>query len=263
MSGHAVQNYCALDFCPGYSGGKYTGSCIIPINKAPKIFKDSPFNFTPTQIAKQLEEGDNARRICTIHVKDDNQDTFELHNIQTYPIYDLIINGLLSPQPDYLQRKRKTGCGGVRSGLEAYKLTDTYTPHKAPQKYVSEVEALALEERITALIADKKLLNQQLNGTKGVVSSLKNQLLLSQDNLEAARAEIIILKEEAQNGFYTAKSVSELPTNEVKAITGIDKDGWSFFVDFTQEAGIIKFWGDMKDIPWDDALLLTPGYVPP
>ena len=75
MSG-SVQNHCALDFCPGYSGGKYTGSCIIPINKAPKIFKDSPFNFTPTQIAKQLEGGDNARRICTIHVKDDNEDTF-------------------------------------------------------------------------------------------------------------------------------------------------------------------------------------------
>ena len=125
MSG-AVQNHCALDFCPGYSGGKFIGMCKIPINKAQKIFKDSPFNFTPTQIAKQLEEGDNARRICTIHVKDHNQDTFELHNIQTDPIYDLIINGLLSPQPGYLQRKRKTAEEFVVD-LKRIKSTDTYT----------------------------------------------------------------------------------------------------------------------------------------
>ena len=86
--------------------------------------------------------GENARRICT---KDDNQDTFELHNIQTDPIYDLIINGLLSPQPGYVQRKRKTAEEFVLVDLKRIKLTDTYTTHKAPQKYVSEVEALELQ----------------------------------------------------------------------------------------------------------------------
>ena len=247
---------CAIDFCPTFNYGNFIGSVLIPPGVLTKIFKNQPCNFSPAQIQQQIAKGEDGRRVCTMHVRTNatgpNGEDFELHNLQSDPIYDLIIKGIISPQPGYLMRMQMSEEDFIRD-VKRRKIDNTYDAGTAIATETT------LEEKYITLLEEKKKLSQQLNGMSGQVTKKSNVIATLTNRLDAALAEIKDMKAEAQSSFWTSDSVLQMAERDVLEITGLDKKGWHCWIDFAEALGAKKYWEakGKKDIPWNDAMLLT------
>ena len=187
---------CAIDFCPGVSLGKYTGTVLIPSKILPSILKNQPFNFSPAEIKRQIAKGEDGRRVCALHVKkhatDCNDEGFEMHNLQSDLIYDFIIQGHISPQPGYLIRKGMTEDDFIQC-LKRRKVDNTYDkedPH-------IETGASHIAEKYAALLAEKNTLSKKVVGMTGQLTKTKNELSITKDSLASAKDQIKRLEADA------------------------------------------------------------------